>query len=391
MKKLNNMSRLVAILPRNNTAEVVEAVFTETNSHAMIFPARGTLVRERWYQKFLPVISPEQEHMVMLLPNDKLEEVIYRIIEVSKLRKNGAGAIMATPCTHFSCGDGYALWPSDLADDAPQEPATEEANLWAINYIAQPEQSDQICKAAIDAGAHGPSINFCEGKGQRSQISLLRVTSEKTKEAMTVIADSIDVDGIYESMAEAAQPTLPGRGIMYKEPVSKGLVNLPGIFHHAKNAASMQQIVRAIDSLTGSKEWRDQSVVDFSLDGKSAGLNMIRRLEHQLTDDEESRSSFHIAIDRNQEDKLKDFLLKEVGIQGMTVTQSMYVGQEYMNHSGLTHNHQERSIIKTIVKDSDVTSIRDSVDAYATDHSIDDICYFSVPVKHVLTWDSQKK
>ena len=387
MKELNNMSRLTAILPRNNTAEVVEAVFTEPTSHAMIYPARGTLVRERWFQKFLPVISPEQEHMLMLIPNDKLEEVIYRLIKVGNLRKNGAGAVMATPCTHFSYGDKYSPWPSDLPADAPQEDVSSEFNLWAINYIAQPEQSDQICKAAIDAGAHGPSVNFCEGRGLRDQLRLLRVTSEKTKEAMTVIADSIDVDGIYESMVDAAQPTLPGRGIMYKVPVSKGLVNLPGIFHHAKNAASMQQIIRAIDSMTGSKEWRDQSVVDFSLDGKAAGLNLIHRLEHQM-DDEEPHSSFHITVDRKNEDDIKNFLLEDVGIYGLTVTHSMFVGQEYMNHSGLTHNHQERSIIKTIVKDTMATTIKHAIDDYAGENSVEDICYFSVPVKHVLTYST---
>ena len=379
------MSRLVAILPRNSTANVVEAVLTEATSHAMIYPARGTLVRERWYQKFLPVISPEQEHVLMLLPNDKLEEVIYRLIEVSNLRKNGAGAVMVTPCRHFSCGDKYAPWPSDLPADAPQEPEPSEYDLWAINYIAQPEQSDQICKAAIDAGAHGPSINYCEGRGLRDQLLLLRVTREQTKEAMTVIADSIGVDGIFESMVEAAQPNLPGRGIMYKVPVSKGMVNLPGIFSHARNSASMQQIVRALDTLTGNNNWRDQGIVDFSLDGKAAGLNFINHLVYRV-DDEEPHSSFHIALDRSQEDDMKDFLLKEIGVYGLTVTHCMFVGQEYKNRSGLSHNHQERSIIKTIVKNTTANTIKHLLNKYAEENSVEDICFFSVPVKDVLTY-----
>ncbi len=385
MKELNNMSRLVAILPRNNTAEVVEAVLTESNSHAMVFAARGTLVRERWYQKLLPVISPEQEHMLMLLPDDKLDDVIYCLIEVGNLRKNGAGAVMATPCSNFSCGEEFPLWQSSTSADAERDPAMFEYNLWAINYISQPEHSDTICRAAIDAGAHGPSINYCEGRGLRDELRLLRVTSEKTKEAMTVIVDSVDVDSIFESMADAARPELPGRGIMYKVPVSKGLVNLPSIFHHAKNAASMQQIVRALDSLTGSKDWRDQSVVDFSQDGKSAGLNLISRLEHQVNDDQ-SYSSFHIAIDRNIEEGMKNFILGINGVNGLTVTHSMFVGQEYLNHSGLTHNHQERSIIKTIVEDSIADRIKAAIGEYVQANDIKDLCYFSIPVKHVLTY-----
>ena len=57
----HNVSVVTAILPQHGTNRVIEQVFAAGDRNTLLINARGTLVRDRWYQALLPVMSPENE------------------------------------------------------------------------------------------------------------------------------------------------------------------------------------------------------------------------------------------------------------------------------------------------------------------------------------------
>ncbi|MGB1884806.1 MAG: hypothetical protein ACPHUF_12935, partial [Gammaproteobacteria bacterium] len=104
-KRLNykNFAVVTAILPQYNANDVIDAVLAAGESSALLLNARGTLVRERWYQAFLPVMSPEKEYLQFLVPESEIEHFVHVIVSAGDLHLPGAGAVFAVPCDDLVC------------------------------------------------------------------------------------------------------------------------------------------------------------------------------------------------------------------------------------------------------------------------------------------------
>ncbi|MCB1844473.1 MAG: hypothetical protein KDI09_16040, partial [Halioglobus sp.] len=63
---------------------------------------------------------------------------------------------------------------------------------------------------------------------------------------------------IFEVMAVAGQVEQAARGLIYRMPVSKGFVNIDSVYSETRHAATLPQIIRAIDDLKGNKAWRER-------------------------------------------------------------------------------------------------------------------------------------
>ncbi|MEQ8492873.1 MAG: hypothetical protein RLW42_01510, partial [Gammaproteobacteria bacterium] len=75
----HNVSVVSVILPQQRAAPVIEAVFAAGDRNSLVINARGTLMRDRWYQALLPVISPEKEYLQFLVPDREVTHIIEAI------------------------------------------------------------------------------------------------------------------------------------------------------------------------------------------------------------------------------------------------------------------------------------------------------------------------
>ena len=234
----HQLSTVTMVLPEQPAAAVVQELTAEENTHALLAPARGTLLHEHWLKRWFPPISPGKTMAQMLVPNSQVNDILTRIIDIGKLNYQATGAVFSIAHEHAYLGPDFHRWPGE-EEPAPNHEQMSN-NITAIVCIANHEFSDRICKAAIHAGAHGPIVHYCNGRGLRDRLGWLRITKADENEVLMVLCEEADADDVFDAMAAAAQVQLPGNGIIYRMVLNKGLFNLPSRMTHHHHDASLQ-------------------------------------------------------------------------------------------------------------------------------------------------------
>lgn len=248
---------VTAILPRQSAGTVINAVLGSGASHVMTTGARGTLMKQHWYQSLLPAISPEQEILHFLVSKQDVDRLMEQIVIVGKLQLYGAGSIFATRCEQLISSDDYPLWtPGDYQFESISFDIKFKQNLIALIHTTDRGTAEPIARAAIKAGSQGATVAYVRGYGLRDRLGLLRITKRHEKEVIIVVVDEFDLDTVFHAMAQAGRVEQPGRGFIYQLPVSKGLTNLASVFQPQRHSVNIYQMVRAIDSLSGGTQWR---------------------------------------------------------------------------------------------------------------------------------------
>ncbi len=248
---------VTAILPRLTAGLVTQELFRYKASHVLSLNSRGALVQQHWYQAFLPAVSLEQEMLHFIVPGEEADRLMEQIVIVGKLQRYGAGAIFAIPCREFYCTNDFPLWTAGHYQfESDSFDIRFKQDLIALMHITDRGAADTIARAAIKSGSQGATITFVRGYGLRDRLGLLRITKQHDKELITAVVDQFDLDAVFQTMSQAGHVDQPGRGFLYQIPVSKGLTNLASVFMAQKHSVSIQQMVKAIDSLHGGTHWR---------------------------------------------------------------------------------------------------------------------------------------
>lgn len=376
----HNMSVITLCLPRHRTSKVLNTLFAEGLHSAYLSSARGTLIQDKWYQGLLPMLNPELEMVQVLAPDAQVDHILQLIIDKAQLYRSGSGVVYSTPCDDLYALGEFPLWPIDTPEN-PAEDATLHLreNLTAIHYINQGERTESVCRAAINAGAHGPIVQYSRGFGLRDRLGWLRITNKPTKEVVSVLVDSVEADFIFSAMAEAAQVDRPGRGVMYRMPVQKGMINMDSVYSRARHTATMQQVIRAIDELKGGIDWRDQEVMGTRA---PSGIKHAR-YNPPLASQANALSRLSVITDRINSLQVSRYLLKN-GVLGVNMNylqlHKALDGKDEKQHRDLAHI---RTILDT---DQAVSMQKDLVAQMAYDAVV-----YTQPVGHSLSYKAQAK
>lgn len=379
-----NVSVVHAILPQHIANAVIDAVFAVGDRTTFLLNARGTLVRERWYQALLPVMSPEKEYLQFLVPDPEVAHVLETIVDAGELHLPGAGAVFSVPCEEFTCSSEFALWESSAWEgDAFNASRNFRENLTAIFCIVQPDQTDQIARAAMAAGAHGPVVFYCEGHGLRDRLGWLRITKKRNKEVMLIVVDNADAVAVTEAMIEAGDIDLPGRGFLFRVPIQSGLVNIGSTVGARRYAASMQQIIAAIDDLQGNTTWRDQRVSQLMGQGNSAGLRLFGKVRERTYLNGQMLLTCIVA--RRHAAKMVDHAIA-AGAPGANISYAkMFEADDDDGRAGV-RLHRERALIRFVIAESARADLTAALAAAAASEEIKDICLYAQPVTRAITY-----
>ncbi len=137
-----------------------------------------------------------------------------------------------------------------------EKPQNLHSELTGITCIVQRGAGDAISRVVLESGACVPTITYGLGTGVRDKLGLLRITIPADKEVLTLVMSSYDVEAVLELMIEAGQLDQPGRGFIYVFSVNQGIINTRITSGSTGAAASMEQIISALDGLKGGMEWR---------------------------------------------------------------------------------------------------------------------------------------
>ena len=128
--------------------------------------------------------------------------------------------------------------------------------LMGIVCIVQRGEGDKINKIALNYGASVPATTHGEGSGVRDKLGLLRITIPAEKELTNLTISKHDAEAVMELYITQGKLDEPGRGFAYLYPIKQGLVNTKISRNSSSQAASVEQMISAIDSIKGGMEWR---------------------------------------------------------------------------------------------------------------------------------------
>lgn len=333
----HNMSVITLVLPRQRTAKLLNDVFADDVHSAFLSSARGTLIQDKWYQTLLPMLSPELEMVQLIAPDNQVDRLMRRLVRHAQLYRSGSGVVYSSPCDDLYATGDFPLWPLESAEKPCEDASVKlHENLTAIHFISQGERTDTICRAAMNAGAHGPIVQYSRGIGLRDRLGWLRITSKSTKEVVSVLVDTVEADFVFAAMAEAGQVDRPGRGVIYRMPVQKGLVNMDSVYSRARHTATMQQIIRALDEIKGGRDWRDQAIMDVE-GGEVEDLRFIRMLNQA---EHKPITRLSVIVDRFDSNKTANQIIQG-GAPGVNINylqmHKAVDGKDNKQHRPLAH------------------------------------------------------
>ena len=379
-KSHNNYSLVTAILPRESTGRVLDEVLGSGAAQAMSLNARGTVMQERWYQSFLPAISPEQEILYFIVPQGDVDHLMEQIVMVGKLRNYGVGSIFASACDDLTCSDDFPLWiEGQYRFESVSFDINFKEDLAVLVHVTDRDAAEPIARAAIKAGAQGATISYIRGYGLRDRLGLLRITKKHDKEVVTVVVDKYDADATFQAMADSGNVSLPGRGLVYRLPLCKGLTNMASVFQTKKHSASIQQMVRAIDELHGSAGWRanqllvhDPRAKEFAAkeQGVSKDIKLLSIVSHR----------------KDTEPLLK--LLLEYGVSGASLSNWRLAEADCELTDGGQRINREFGCLSLLLSEESAVGVQEFAKAAIEEQGMKETCLFTHSVPTAKSFSS---
>lgn len=201
--------------------------------------------------------TPEENRAALCrfyVPRQFQTGVMRQITEALDLYLPGRGSIYAKEVTLLRRTplEFNTKLLTELCGEAKPEPT----NYDVLACIVQRGAAAAIAAAILEMGLSVPLISFAAGMGGRDRMGLLRITVPVDKEIMYFLAPRHDAELLKGIIERKARLDLPGHGFLYQYHVNALAVNLRVRRGNRTSAATMEQIITALDQLRGSSEWR---------------------------------------------------------------------------------------------------------------------------------------
>jgi hypothetical protein len=177
--------------------------------------------------------------------------LLCRLIEGLELRTPGRGAIYAQNVEEIS--------QRDLPDIELEQVKSD----WLLSDLAlitgiqtKSGGGENLYKVALKLGAGVPVVGIGIGTGIRDRLGLLRITISPEKELVHLMVPGHDANGLQRLLIEEGHVDRPGGGFLYQTPIQAGMVDPLLRIGRQEHAASIEQIIAAIDDLKKSTAWR---------------------------------------------------------------------------------------------------------------------------------------
>ncbi|MBI4977952.1 MAG: P-II family nitrogen regulator [Spirochaetes bacterium] len=188
------------------------------------------------------------------VPSEQADAVMNTVIAAAHLDSPGRGSIFVNDAEVIRS----VHEPVQLS--VPTErPVTLASGLMGICCIVQRGQGNTVIQSALDMGFSVPVATFGEGTGLRDKLGILRITIPAEKEVINMTVAEQDAREAMDTLVDAGKLDQPGKGFIYTYPVGRGLINTKIFRGTQKHAASVEQMISAIDDIKGSMEWRKRS------------------------------------------------------------------------------------------------------------------------------------
>lgn len=250
------LTKITLIVHQGLGNQVMEILPALGINYAFVENAR--CVRQNMNQSFfgLPSLKFElsdaaTEIFRMTVASDTAPGVLCCLIEKLELKTPGRGAVFSQDIDELSCNGENDVKLQEAKQDRLL------SDLMLITGIQSKHGSGQtLFKVALKLGVGVPVVGLGTGTGIRDRMGLLRVTISPEKELVYLMVPAHDAQGLQSLLIEEGHLDRPGGGFLYQTPIRAGMVDPLIRIGRQEHAASIEQIIAAIDDLKKSTAWR---------------------------------------------------------------------------------------------------------------------------------------
>jgi len=272
------VSRITVHLPRRLTTRLTQRLSNMGMDNVLLESGR-TVRRVVARRPFgLPGTVDRLEDSVvdvlhMTVPPDAEQPVLQELARTAELDVPGYGSIYAQRVEEYGCND----MPEPNVQENGAKPRRRFLSDLALiaGIVSMSEATSRLVETALELGSSVPVITLGAGTGVRDQLGLLRVTIPPEKEILQLLVPQYDATEIMRLLVEEGRLDRPGRGFMYRTPVTAGMLDTRLRVGPSEHAASMEQVIAAIDEIRRGTWWRKRFSAEESSSRSSAGpLNL---------------------------------------------------------------------------------------------------------------------
>lgn len=151
-------------------------------------------------------------------------------------------------------------------------------DLVKITTIVQRGEGSAIAEAILGRGLAVPSVTFGVGTGLRDRLGLIRITFPADKDVVKIVVSKSEAAEVFDALVDVGKLDQPGKGFIYMQPVDKGHLNTLIFRGRQRHAASMEQVIQALDTIQGDSTWRQRLTSSQASQGSGR-----RYLEHSVS------------------------------------------------------------------------------------------------------------
>jgi hypothetical protein len=205
-----------------------------------------------------PVTKLEESRALIYrfyVPSEYTEGIMHRIAEVTDLVMGGRGCIFSQ---HISLHRGMPLSfnTEKLERLCGKTDKISSAEHALICCVVPRGSGNSLAQVILELGVCVPIVFFGTGMGRRDKLGLLRITVQVEKEILWLIVPRSDADFVEKILIPRARLDVPGKGFIYRCFVHAPVVNLRIRQGKRLHAATMEQVIAALDKTHGSSDWR---------------------------------------------------------------------------------------------------------------------------------------
>ncbi len=249
------------------------------------------------------------------VPVEHAKKVMESLVVAGGMNVPGRGSVFSQDLVEFS-KNAPALNTSALQTYAQHVPDVNFLSdlSYVICVLSAHGSGEQLSKTALELGICVPLLTFGTGNDIRDQLGLIRITISPEKEIVNLVMPQQDSGSIIRLLAEETKLDRPGRGYIYQTPVSMGYVDTRMKIGKQNYAASIDQIIAAIDTLKMGTNWRKRLDAEMQ---KNVNNTFLRKDSCEIS----------IVSEEDQIDELREACIK-VGATGAVTSRVSAVRTE---------------------------------------------------------------
>jgi hypothetical protein len=204
-----------------------------------------------------------------VIPREHSFKMVRAISLVCNLDRAGRGTVFAQDILEFS--NKKSQINVQLLDAIIAENEDNELNVlsnlsYLVFVLSNNGSAERLAKLAIDLGICVPMLTYGESNDVRDKMGLIRITVSPLKELVHLVLPEQDSQNIISILMDEFKMK-NGAGAIYNSSATAGVVDTRMRLGKQSSAATVDQIIAAIDGLKNDTKWRKRADVDITPSG----------------------------------------------------------------------------------------------------------------------------